>query len=148
MLDVYEAGVPGLAAGLDSPGAEQSGPGLDHTRLIRSAAYAAGCPAAVFLMASGAGLEHAGSFGLSAVRPGRLPSAWPGGEAGGVAVLDDASYHPEAPLACLAAGLVLDGGAPVRFMAAVPVLSPGGAVRGVLAVADARAHAGLSLAQT
>lgn len=89
------------------------GPLLACVRLVRSAAYAAGCPAAVFYTMSEPGITVAESFGAQAclspqteqwliAAAARVPSS-------GVLIIDDADQLPDPAMA----GLVLDAGLPV-----------------------------------
>jgi len=115
-------------------------------RLIRSAAFAADCMAAVFYTVANGMPQLAASFDLL----GYLclkPDWWPAAEAvippQGVLVINDLAA-PGRPGA--AVGLVDD--APARFLAAVRVCQADGTTCGVLIVADRVPHAGLSAAQT
>ena len=115
-------------------------------RLIRSAAFAADCMAAVFYTVAHGSAQVAASF--DALGYLRLkPDWWPAAEAVipplGVLVIDDLA----APgLAGAALGLL--PGAPARFLAAVRVCRTDGTTCGVLIVGDRTPHAGLSAAQT
>jgi len=124
------------------------GPLLACARLVRSAAYAAGCPAAVFYTVSEPGLTVAESFGAQAclspraeqwliAAAARVPSS-------GVLIIDDADQLPDPAMA----GLVLDAAMPVQFVAVAQVCGSDGARCGILVVADHMPHAGLSPAQT
>ncbi len=114
-------------------------------RLIRSAAFAADCMAAVFYTVANDTPQVAASF--DALGYLRLkPDWWPAAEAvippQGVLVINDLAA-PGRPGAAL--GLADD--APARFLAAVRVCRADGATCGVLIVADRVPHAGLSAAQ-
>ena len=115
-------------------------------RLIRSAAFAADCMAAVFYTVAHGSAQLAASFdSLGYLR--LKPNWWPAAEAMipavGVLVIDDLAA-PGLPGAAL--GLPAD--APARFLAAVRVCRTDGTTCGVLIVGDRAPHEGLSAAQT
>ena len=122
-------------------------PLLACARLVQSAAYAAGCPAAVFYSMLEPGLAVAESLGAQACLPpqavqwltaaaARIPSS-------GV-LIEDADQLPDPAVA----GLVLDAAMAVQFVAVVQACGLDGACCGILVVADHMRHAGLSPAQT
>ena len=114
-------------------------------RLIRSAAFAADCMAAVFYTVANGSAQLAASFdalGYLRLKPDWWPAAQAVIPAQGVLVINDLA-EPGLPAAL---GLAED--APARFLAAVRVCRADGATCGVLIVADRVPHAGLSAAQT
>ncbi len=124
------------------------GPLLARARLVQSAAYAAGCPAAVFYTMSGSGLAVAEAFGAQACLSPQaerwLTAAVTRIPFSGVLFVEDADQLPEPAVS----GLVLDAAMPVQFVAVVQVCGVDGACCGFLVVADHMRHAGLSPAQT
>ena len=123
-------------------------PSSARDRLIRSAAYAAGCTAAVLYTSSDCGLAVSGCSGAQACLTAET-ERWLLAEAAGippegVLVIGDAARN----LGPAVTGLTLADGAPVRFLAAVHVRAPDGRLRGVLVVADHLCHGGLNPAQT
>ena len=124
------------------------GPLLARARLVQSAAYAAGCPAAVFYTMSEPGFAVAESFGaqacLSPMAEQWLTAAVMRVPSSGVLIIEDADQLPDPAVA----GLVLDAAMPVQFVAVVQVCGLDGAPCGILIVADHMRHAGLSPAQT
>ena len=124
------------------------GPLLARARLVQSAAYAAGCPAAVFYIMSEPGFAVAESFGaqacLSPMAEQWLTAAVMRVPSSGVLIIEDADQLPDPAVA----GLVLDAAMPVQFVAVVQVCGLDGAPCGILIVADHMRHAGLSPAQT
>ncbi len=114
-------------------------------RLIRSAAFAADCIAAVFYTVANGSAQVAASFdalGYLRLEPGWWPTAEAVIPPSGVLVIDDLSA-PGLPGAAL--GLPADSQA--RFLAAVRVCRTDGTTCGVLIVGDHKPHAGLSAAQ-
>ncbi len=123
-------------------------PLLACARLVQSAAYAAGCPAAVFYTMSESGLAVAESFGAQACLSPRveqwLTAAVAHVPSSGVLLVEDAGQLRDPAMT----GLVLEAAMPVQFAAVVQVCGLDGACCGVLIVADHMRHAGLSPAQT
>ena len=122
-------------------------------RLTRSAAYAAGCPVALFFAppsARAAVLSHFGaqaplSSGLEQLLAAAalvIPPDCP------LVINDIDAGGTEPAIVALARALTPMAGAPVRFITAAQVRRPGGQRCGTLVLADAVCHAGLSAAQT
>lgn len=122
------------------PNADQTAPIV--VRLVRSAAYAAACPAAAVFTFSGAVPALLAATGDARfLSPDAL--RWLGGKFSGlhmgeVAVCAEAELQP----------LQQPSAAPTRFLAATAVALPNTMGRGLLVVTDTDAHAGLSPAQT
>jgi len=144
---------PSLIALLRDPTASDA-PLSACDRLVRSAAYAAECPAAVFYILSDTVLSVAGCFGTETRLSPQVGQLLMAGitdfPLNGLLVINDV----EAPdLEPVVTGLALALGQAisetVRFIAAIQVCGPlDGRPRGLLVVTDHASHAGLSPAQT
>ena len=123
-----------------------------YDRLIRSAAYAAGCPTALFAQ-RGLSMAAFRCFGAQAPFSPELEQLLVAAAlvipSDGVLVINDVEVgRTEPAIVALARALMPAGGPSVRFIAAVQVRRPGGQRCGTLVLADTARHAGLSAAQT
>ena len=123
-----------------------------YDRLIRSAAYAAGCPTALFAQ-PGLSMAAFRCFGAQAPFSPELEQLLVATAlvipSDGVLVINDVEVgRTEPAIVALARALMPAGGPSVRFIAAVQVRRPGGQRCGTLVLADTARHVGLSAAQT
>ena len=124
-----------------------------YDRLTRSAAYAAGCPTALFFAPPGLGMAVSSCFGAQAPLSPELEQLLAAVAfvipPDRVLVVNDVEVSRTEPaIIALARALMPAAGPPVRFIAAVQVHRPGGQRCGTLVLVNTARQAGLSAAQT
>ena len=118
-------------------------------QVVQRAACAAECPIAVFYLDGGHGLAAGASFGISTpattTAANRVLAEAIHLHHDGFLIVNDVACQPGLGPADLQ--LFGDGTSPIRFITAMQVVDREGAIRGILVLADAMPHAGLSAAK-
>ena len=123
-------------------------PTSELVRLVQSTAYSVECPGAAFFKARSGSFHAAISFGITAsgtIASSRILDEASRIRADDVTIVNDVTRQPGYSMQD---ALLFGAGAPaIRFVAATRVSDSGGAMLGVLVVADFLPHAGLSPAK-